>query len=134
MTTFHGSCHCGRVQFEVDATPTRLSECNCSICSKKGALYVPIPEIQALRIVAGESELTTYQFNTKSAKHYFCKHCGIHTFHRPRVDPSRWSVNARCLADIDMSALPVTQFDGQNWEATVRAAGGSSKTDSENNN
>ncbi|MFL6623557.1 MAG: GFA family protein [Sulfurifustis sp.] len=123
MPLFHGSCHCGRVRFEIDATPTRLSRCNCSICHAKGALYMPIREIQALRITAGESELTAYQFNTRTATHYFCKHCGIHTFHRPRTDPSRWSANVRCLTDLDLTRLPVTEFDGRNWEAAARSDG-----------
>lgn len=123
MATFHGSCHCGRVQFEVDAEPTKLSECNCSICCMKGALYVPVPEISELRILSGESDLTHYQFNTKTAIHYFCKHCGIHTFHRPRLNPKLWSANARCLRDLDIRSLAVTHFDGRNWEATARSEG-----------
>jgi hypothetical protein len=93
------------------------------MCSRKGALYVPVGDVGALRIIAGESELTTYRFNTKTATHYFCKHCGIHPFHRPRVNPKGWSVNARCLVDLDITALPVTRFDGKNWEATARAEG-----------
>ena len=123
MPTYRGSCHCGRVRFEVDAQPTRLSQCNCSLCAKKGALYVPIVEIEALRITAGETELTPYRFNTQTATHYFCKHCGVHMFHRPRVNPKLWSANARCLTDLDIASLPITQFDGQNWEATARAEG-----------
>jgi hypothetical protein len=123
MPTFHGSCHCGRVQFEIDAQPTRLSQCNCSICSAKGALYVPVVEISELRIISGSSELTPYQFNTRTATHYFCKHCGIHTFHRPRMNPQLWSANAHCLSDLDIGSLPVTQFDGRNWEASARAEG-----------
>lgn len=123
MPTYHGSCHCGHVQYEVDAKPTRLSQCNCSMCAKKGALYVPTAEIEALRITAGESALTSYRFNTKKATHYFCKHCGAHPFHQPRTDPNRWSANARCLTDLDIASLPVSRFDGQNWEATARAEG-----------
>ena len=123
MPTYHGSCHCERVRFEVDARPTRLSQCNCSMCARKGALYVPVSEISALRVVAGESELTAYRFNTQTATHYFCRHCGIHPFHRPRVNPKGWSVNARCLADFDIASLPLTQFDGKNWEGTARAEG-----------
>jgi hypothetical protein len=61
MATFHGSCHCGTVQFEVDAQPTGLSQCNCSICFAKGALYIPVAEISDLRIISGESELTPYK-------------------------------------------------------------------------
>ncbi len=123
MKTFHGSCHCGKIKFELVAEPTRLSQCNCSICRAKGALYIPIGEIRSVRIISGESELTAYRFNTRRAVHYFCKHCGIHTFHRPRVDPDRWSVNARCLTDFDLACLPVTEFDGRNWEAAARAEG-----------
>lgn len=123
MRTYHGSCHCGRVQFEVDARPTRLSRCNCSVCTKKGALFIPVSEIDALRITAGETELTAYRFNTKTATHYFCRHCGVHPFHRPRIAPARWSANARCLTDLDLGSLPITEFDGKNWEATARAEG-----------
>lgn len=119
MPTYHGSCHCGRVRFEVDAAPTRLSRCNCSMCFAKGALYVPTTQIQALRITEGESELTPYRFNTEAATHFFCRHCGIHPFHRPRLDPKAWSANARCLADLDVQAFPVTDFDGRNWEAAA---------------
>ena len=123
MATYHGACHCGRVTFEVEATPTRLSVCNCSMCFSKGAIYVPVAEIEAVRITAGESELTPYRFHTRTATHYFCRHCGIHPFHRPRMDPSQWSVNARCLLDLDRESLPVVTFDGRNWEQAAREHG-----------
>ena len=121
--THKGGCHCGRVRFEVDAAPTRLSSCSCSICAAKGALYVPVNEIRDLRILAGEAELTAYRFNTMTATHYFCRRCGIHPFHRPRLDPKRWSVNARCLRDLDLASLPVSLFEGRNWEEATRADG-----------
>jgi hypothetical protein len=123
MPTYHGSCHCGRVTFEVDATPTRLSMCNCSICSAKGAIYVPVAEIADVRITSGAQEITEYRFGTGAATHMFCRHCGIHPFHRPRMDPKRWSVNARCLSDLDLSSLPVVTFDGQNWEEAAQRGG-----------
>jgi hypothetical protein len=125
MTRYRGMCHCGSVTFEVSANPSHLVVCNCSICSAKGAVYLPVSEVSSLRITAGESELTAYQFNTRTATHLFCRHCGIHTFHRPRIDPTRWSVNARCLSDFDLTSLPVTEFDGQNWEEAARARSGS---------
>jgi len=123
MSTYHGSCHCGRVTFEVDASPTRLSICNCSICFAKGAVYVPVAEIRSVTILTGRDELTEYRFNTGEATHMFCRHCGIHPFHRPRMDPSRWSVNARCLTDLDRSTLPTVTFDGQNWEQAAMEHG-----------
>ena len=123
MPTYQGSCHCALVTFEVDAEPTRLSQCNCSMCFAKGAVYVPVREIEDLRILSGRDDLIAYQFGTRTATHYFCRRCGIHPFHRPRMDPSRWSVNARCLADFPFDALPRTSFDGRNWEEAARREG-----------
>ena len=52
-----------------------------------------------------------------NAKHYFCKHCGIHSFYNPRTHPEKVSVNARCLDDFDLKteAPKVVTFNGQNW-------------------
>ena len=117
MTTHQGSCHCGRVKFEVDADVTALFECSCSMCRRKGSLYVSALDAERVRILAGEPELAAYQFGTGTATHLFCRHCGIHPFHHPRVRPTGWSVNARCLESFDqLRTLPIRQFDGQNWE------------------
>jgi hypothetical protein len=118
--TYPGSCHCRRVTFEVKGTISDTTECNCSICRRIGALWHGAAEGD-VRILAGESELVPYQFNTMVAKHYFCKHCGIHPLSRPRLDPRMWVVNVRCLEGVDLAALPVRQFDGVNWEASAKA-------------
>ena len=80
-------------------------------------LTVPREDFELLR---GDEALTTYQFNTNTAKHIFCKYCGIHSFNVPRLHPDRISVNARCLEGIDVSALRPRFFDGQNWEEAAR--------------
>lgn len=118
--TYHGSCHCGRVKFELQSQIDHLFECNCSICHQRGALWHGAPG-PAMRILAGEEELSLYQFGTNTAKHYFCRHCGIHPFARPRLDPNLWIVNARCIEELDLSALEVKLFDGQHWEEAARA-------------
>ncbi len=82
-----------------------------------------IREIDRLEILSCESYLRAYQFNTNTAQHFFCVHCGIHTFHRPRLDPDRMSVNARTLDGFDLGSLPLSTFDGQNWEQSARADG-----------
>jgi hypothetical protein len=122
MPIYTGSCHCGRVRFEAEAeAPRALVACNCSMCAKKGSLYLPSWCVRSLRILAGEEELTAYRFHTRTATHLFCRHCGIHPFHRPRIDPSGWSVNARCLDGFDLEAWPREAFDGRNWERAVAA-------------
>jgi hypothetical protein len=65
-----------------------------------------------LRIVAGQESLSLYQFNTRVAKHYFCKTCGIYTFHGTRKDPNLYRVNIGCLEDVDPFSLDVGLNDG----------------------
>jgi hypothetical protein len=117
---YRGSCHCGRVSFEVQAKLDYVVECNCSICRRRGALWHGAAESD-LRILTGEADLALYQFGTNTAKHYFCKHCGIHPFVRPRLDPTRWAFNVLCVDGVDAKALPVRRFDGENWEAAAKA-------------
>ena len=117
---YRGSCHCGRVTFEVQAKLDYVVECNCSICRRRGALWHGALEPD-LRILTGEADLALYQFGTRTAKHYFCKHCGIHPFCRPRLDPNRWAFNVRCIDGVDLSSLKVRPFDGVNWETTAKA-------------
>ena len=118
--TYQGSCHCRKVTFELKARLDYVMDCNCSLCRRKGALWHGATEAN-LRILTGEADLALYQFNTKTAKHHFCRHCGIHPFCRPRLDPGRWAVNVRCIDGVDLPSLPVIPFDGANWEAAARA-------------
>jgi hypothetical protein len=120
LQTYQGACHCGRVKFEVRASLDYVMDCNCSLCRRKGALWHGASETN-LRIVAGEAELALYQFNTNTAKHYFCRHCGVSPFSRPRLDPGRWAVNVRCIDGVDLASIPVRPFDGANWEAAAKA-------------
>jgi hypothetical protein len=118
METFQGGCHCGRVRYRVTANLSRASECNCSICSKKGFLHLIVPR-DAFELLSGDADLTTYRFNTGVAQHYFCRHCGIHSYYVPRSDPDKIDVNARCLDGVDVRALEITSFDGQHWEQAM---------------
>ena len=115
--TYHGSCHCGAVSFEADLDLSEVSQCNCSICAKKGALHKRVAKEQ-FRLQRGQDDLQLYQFNKKIARHQFCRHCGIHAFANPRSHPEHVLVNIRCLDDFDVFAdqFAVTTIDGRNWE------------------
>lgn len=119
---YEGGCHCGRVRFRVTADLDLTSECNCSICTKKGILHLIVPP-EDFEVVSGRDELTTYRFNTGIAQHTFCRHCGIHPFYVPRSHPDKIDVNVRCLDDVVISALRPIAFDGRNWEAAMQARG-----------
>ena len=114
MQAYKGSCHCGRVVFEVKADIQRLSECNCSMCCKKGIMHHPIDN-EHFTLIKGKNSLSLYQFGTNQARHWFCKVCGIHPFGRPRMNPNRYTINVRCLDGFDEIIKNTTQtiFNGQ---------------------
>jgi hypothetical protein len=113
---YQGSCHCGTVQFEIDAPEhIEATNCNCSICTMAGFLHLILP-LSHFRLLAGEDNITTYTFNTGVAKHTFCKTCGIKPFYTPRSNPDGIDVNVNCLK-VQPSYISVTDFDGQHWEA-----------------
>ena len=118
MKTMQGGCHCGRVRFKVTADLDRVTYCNCSMCSKKGFLHLIVPPEQ-FELLSGKDNLTTYEFNTRTAKHTFCKSCGIHAFYVPRSDPDKIDVNVRCIEGVDLSALTIKTFDGKHWEEAM---------------
>ena len=119
MKTMEGGCHCGRVRFRVTADLESVTECNCSMCTKKGILHLIVPP-ERFDLTSGKDDLTTYEFNTRTAKHTFCKACGIHPFYVPRSDPDKIDVNARCLDGVDIAALKPKSFDGRHWEAAMQ--------------
>ncbi len=115
MTIYNGSCHCGATQFQVEA-PGKIAcaECNCSICSKSGYLHLIVPRSK-LKLLQGESSITTYSWGTGIAEHTFCKTCGIKPFYIPRSNPDGYDVNVRCLDPVPVE-LEIEPFDGKNWE------------------
>jgi len=111
-SVFQGSCHCGAVKFQVETEVSPATRCNCSLCRRRGALMSPGFPAGALKILAGERDLTLYQFNTRVAKHYFCRHCGIYPFHQTRKDPGSWRVNLGCLDGVDPYSVEASLADG----------------------
>jgi hypothetical protein len=116
--TYRGGCHCGAVRFEVTGPIADVSECNCSICLKKGYLHW-IVERDAFRLLTSSENLATYRFNTGIAQHHFCRTCGIASFYIPRSDPDKVDVNLRCLDGIELADITPRRFDGRNWEAAI---------------
>ncbi len=118
METMTGGCHCGRVRFRVTADLSRVTDCNCSMCSKKGFLHLIVAP-ERFELLSGAGALTTYRFNTGTAKHTFCATCGIHPFYTPRSDPDKIDVNVRCLDNVDPTQIKPHTFDGQHWDESM---------------
>jgi hypothetical protein len=116
LVTHRGSCHCGAVEFEFEA-PARVTvqECNCSICHMTGFLHLIVPRGR-FRLLRGGDMLETYTFNTGTARHIFCRRCGIKSFYVPRSNPDGYSVNLRCVGRSGFEHVAIEPFDGRNWE------------------
>jgi len=114
--TYSGSCHCGKVRFEVDADLDHVRRCDCSICRKRGALTHRV-EDSAFRLLAPSlEELSLYQWHTRTARDYFCPTCGVLSFRRPRTASQVWGINVRCLDGVNLSAIPVHDVHGSRLE------------------
>jgi hypothetical protein len=121
VTLHRGGCHCGKVRFEVEAPPVlEVLDCDCSMCRKTGFLHLIVTREQ-FRLVCGAQVLSNYQFNTGTAKHYFCGVCGIKSFYVPRTHPDGFSVNVRCLDEGTVQGTNITPFDGRDWERGATA-------------
>lgn len=120
LKTYHGSCHCGAVQFEADIDlAAGTNKCNCSICTKRrnwNALIKP----DAFRQLAGEHALSSYAFGNKQGSWLFCSTCGCAPFSRgdvAEIGGAFVSVSIACLDDAspaEMAAAPVRIGDGRN--------------------
>jgi len=111
---YKGSCHCGRVAFEVSGDIGSVMSCNCSICQRKGALMWFVPRDQ-VRLLTPDDNANTYMFNKHVIRHRFCPTCGMHPYGEGKdaKGNAMAAINVRCLEDIDLAAIPVTHFDGR---------------------
>lgn len=112
--TYIGSCHCGKVAFEVEGELTGAISCNCSICTRNGSLLWMVPDTQ-FKLLTGEEDLTRYTFNKHIIQHQFCSTCGVESFSHG-VDPKgnkMFAVNIHCLENADIESLPVHHYDGK---------------------
>jgi hypothetical protein len=111
LVTHRGGCHCGAVRFEVEAAArVTVSDCSCSICRMSGYLHLIVPA-RRFRLLRGGESLTQYQFNTGTARHLFCRHCGVKSFYVPRSNPDGYSVNLRCIEPQTIVEVTVETFD-----------------------
>jgi hypothetical protein len=116
-----GGCHCGRVRFEVDAPAVIAAlDCNCSICRMSGFLHLIVPAAR-FRLLAGADALSEYTFNTGTAKHRFCRHCGIKSFYVPRSNPDGFDINVHCLDPATIERIEIAPFDDTQRERSDAA-------------
>jgi hypothetical protein len=111
---YKGRCHCGKVAFEVEGELTEAIDCNCSICSRKGALLWAVPH-NAFRLLTPQDGVGRYSFNKHVIEHHFCRTCGIHPYAEDAGSAGERSayINIRCLDGVDLGSISVQEFDGR---------------------
>ncbi|MBL0403964.1 GFA family protein [Microvirga aerilata] len=114
MALHTGSCHCGKVAFEVETDLEQVIECNCSICRRKGYLLTFVPR-GALKVIRGEEDLSTYTFNTHTIQHRFCSTCGAAPFGEGKqpTGEATAAINVRCLETVELADLRTIPFNGR---------------------
>jgi len=77
-----GSCHCGRVRFEIHGPIYGFKHCHCRTCRKiHGTVYgsSALTDAEGFRLTQGESDIERYE-SSPGKRRCFCKHCGSHVF------------------------------------------------------
>jgi hypothetical protein len=116
MQKYTGGCHCSAVRFEVEMDLGTVIICNCSYCSMRGTLLAFV-NADKFKLLTGEDNLTTYQFNKKVIEHLFCKTCGVQAFGKGKnKDGSNgMAINVRCLDGVNLETLTIVPFDGKSY-------------------
>ncbi|OAX85323.1 hypothetical protein ACJ72_00288 [Emergomyces africanus] len=118
---YRGSCHCGFVKYTVniDMSEHVPSRCNCSICMKKGSIFIRAKTREDITLLSPASidELTLYTYGAKRAQHYFCKTCGISCFVFANFEAMQlWGINGLTIdtdQGIDWSTIRLQYWDGK---------------------
>lgn len=124
LVQYAGKCHCGKVRFTCIA-PQHLVvwRCNCSLCNMRKNDHFVVPESLFTLEEYSKEWLTEYTYNTHTAKHLFCKVCGITSFYRPRSNPDGFGITIWCVMDPQPLSVETKHFDGENWEDFIEDSG-----------
>ncbi|EIT71598.1 GFA family protein [Hydrocarboniphaga effusa] len=116
VVLYQGSCHCGKIAFEVEGEIDQAMDCNCSHCSRKGYRLWFVPHTQ-LTLKTPVGDYATYRFNKHIIEHHFCSKCGCAPFAsgRDREGNKMAGINLRCIENLDLSTVKTIQVDGRSF-------------------
>jgi hypothetical protein len=110
------SCHCGAVRLTAHL-PNGIEDatrCTCSFCARRQAAAVTALT-ESVEILKGAEKLSLYTWGSGTARHYFCKNCGIYTHHQRRSDPDETGINLGCIEGVNVwEHEPIRWTDGRN--------------------
>ncbi|HTE49302.1 MAG TPA: GFA family protein [Kofleriaceae bacterium] len=113
------TCHCKATQLTLSEPPLRVTQCNCTFCSKRGALWAYYQPDQVT--LTNITSSATYQREGHPVAHHHCAICGCSTYGespewvegKPHPTRKKILINARLLDDLDLSPLPIDFVDGR---------------------
>ena len=109
-----GSCHCGNVKWKFEKPLESVTACNCSLCSRYGALWAYGHVGEGISI-SGATK--AYRRGRKINGFHFCESCGCITYYLANAADEqgryRIAVNMRMATDpAKIASVPVDHFDG----------------------
>ena len=112
-----GRCHCGRATVRLPHVPSKIVQCNCSLCTKTGfrGVYSSSDEVE---IVGTFDSYVREDLQQPYLTTHRCTHCGTVTHWTPLTEPphERMGVNARLFDPAILGEVPVDAVDGASWE------------------
>ena len=88
--TWQGGCHCGAVRFEVTADIVQVTDCNCSVCTKKGFLHLIVAP-EKFRLLKGADALVTIASTPAPPSTHFAGIAAFTAFIRRARIPIKWT-------------------------------------------
>jgi len=107
------TCHCGDVRVEVPRKPRSLTDCNCSICRRYGALWAYY-KARDVRVICDAGATAEYVWGDRTLKFIRCRRCGCVT-HWKRMHSnaeSKLGVNARNFDTDAVASVRIRHLDG----------------------
>ena len=108
-----GQCHCGKITYEAEVDPARVSACHCTDCQRlSGSAYrvsVSAPK-ETFRLLRGTPKIygKTAESGNKRA-HGFCADCAAPIYSAAISDPPAYALRVGCL-DQRAQLPPVKQI------------------------
>jgi hypothetical protein len=113
--TLMGTCHCGAIRGTLYATKPaaelQVRACQCSFCTRHGAMTVSDPAGRATFEIE-RAALAAYQFGTRTGTSLICGRCGMYAGVMLEQGGKVWSV-------LNVRGLAIPEFAGRTPEAIV---------------
>lgn len=126
MTEYHGSCHCGALnyRFVTDLPPEEwpVRACQCSFCRLHSAATTSDPAGSLIFGAADAAALQRYRFGARTADFLICRGCGTYIGATAKLDLARFGVvNLHALQSIpqELRAPTAMYYDEESIDARL---------------